>query len=118
MSNKNTINFEIQQGATFRRVLTFKDQEGGLIDLTGNTFRGQARANVLDASPVFSFSFTIENQVTNRGQVIMELDDTTSSAVPVTEARTVFVYDVERVVGTDVFRVLEGRIMFSAEVTR
>ena len=115
----NFLDLTIYQGATFRKVLTFKTPDGIPIDQTGKTFRGKARKLVTDTSEAFSFSFTIRDQITNTGEVEMELSATASSAVSVTEFNTKFLYDVEvEDSGGDVTRILQGSIVFVAEITK
>lgn len=115
----NLLDLTIYQGATFRKVLTFTTPDGIPIDQTGNTFRAKARKNITDVSSAFDFVFTIRDQTTNRGEVEMELPAAASTAVSVTEFNTKFLYDVEvEDSGGDVTRLLQGSIVFVAEITR
>lgn len=114
MSNK--LNLELKQGEDFYRLLTFKDENGSLINLTGYTFAGQIRASY-DDEMFLSFSFTTLNQTTNTGQVEMTLAKALSSAKTI-NVKNKYVYDVERNSGTRTTRVLEGAISISPEVTK
>jgi hypothetical protein len=108
----------IYQGTTFKVLLAIKDSDGLPVDITSYTFEGMGRRKVTDLAESFEFDFTILNQTTNRGQVEMELTPADSSAVAVTDFRTIFLYDVEVDDGSDVSRILQGRVEFVAEVTK
>jgi hypothetical protein len=114
MSNK--LNLELKQGEDFYRLLTFRDENAALMDLTGYTFAGQIRASY-DDELFLSFTFSVLNQTTNRGEVEMTLAKALSSAKTV-NGKNKYVYDVERNSGTRTVRVLEGVITISPEVTK
>lgn len=120
-----TLNIEIEQGASFYRLLTVKDNSGTPIDLTGYTFRGQVRSKYSDASILAAFTFTILNQVSATGQVEMTMTDIVTAGIPVASVSdnsrpsTPGIYDVEMVSGSGtVTRLLEGSADISPEVTR
>lgn len=114
MSNK--LNLELKQGEDFYRLLTFTDENGALVNLTGYSFAGQIRADY-DDTLFLSFTFTILNQGTNTGEVEMTLAKALSSAKTIT-GKNKYVYDVERNSGTRTTRILEGSINISPEVTK
>lgn len=110
MSNK--LNLEVKQGEDFYRLLTIRDENNDLVDLTGHQFRSQIRAS--HTSDVFlEFSFNI----TGLGTVEMTLSNTLSSAKTRT-GKGAFVYDVEWDTGSKKIRLLEGFVTFSPEVTK
>jgi hypothetical protein len=114
----STLNISIDQGADFIRLLTFKDESDAAINLTGYTFRGQARTKYGAETEVFSFVFALRNQTTNTGEVDWTLPDTATSSLALKQA-TEYVYDVERVSpdGT-VTRILEGVATVRPEATK
>lgn len=118
------LNILIEQGATFSRVLTIKDESGSAIDLTGFSFAGQVRRRYSDSTVLGSFTFTILNQTTNKGQVSMVMSSTVTAAIPVdkstdyTRKITYCTYDVEMNTGSEKDRILEGTAEISPEVTR
>lgn len=125
------LNFHIDQGADFQRVLTIRESPvppatvGAPIDLTGHSFRGQVRQSVGADSVLAQFTFTQADQVTSPGEVTMSLSNTQTSAFPsgpqdgVNKVNQTFVYDVEWIKPNgQVFRILEGKITMSPEVTR
>ena len=114
MSNK--LNLELKQGEDFYRLLTFRDENGNLVDLSGYSFAGQIRANY-DDELFLSFTFNILNQTTHKGEVEMTLSKTLSSAKLI-NVKDNYVYDVERNSGSRTVRVLEGTIVISPEVTK
>lgn len=115
-----TVNLSIDQGTSFSRVLTIKDDQvvPVAIDLTGYTFSSQARVAYATATPAFSFVFTIRDQVALTGQVEMTLAPSVTSALVLTAAKA-YLYDVEMVSPSgEVTRLFEGKVTITPEVTR
>lgn len=111
-------NLTVYQGADYERALEFKDESAVLMDLTGYTLRGQARAKYSDAEPAFSFTFTLRNQVSDTGLVDMLIPASATSAVSITKD-TKFIYDIEWVNTSDkVKRLIEGELLLKPEVTK
>jgi hypothetical protein len=115
----------IEQGASFKRKLTFKDSENTPIDLTGNTFEGKVKKNISDSAAVATFTITVLDQITNTGEVMVELTATQTSAIALKSQRTPtrstekFCYDIERTLpDLRKERVLEGIAEVSPEVTK
>lgn len=107
----------IEQGATFKRTITWKDSAGNPVNVTGYTGRMQIRATV--DSPTIIHTLTVANgQITlggAAGTVTLNIPDETTATFTFTDA----VYDLELESGTgDVTRLLEGRLVLSKEVTR
>ena len=118
-----TLNFTIEQGATFKRLLTFYDADNALMDLTGTSFRGKIAAEAGGAI-LATFTCTVLNQITNPGQVTIELSATDTSAIPTPDQQdgkkvyANYLYDIERVnLDSTVDRVLQGNANISPEVT-
>lgn len=118
-------NLEVEQGATFFRVLTIKSPGNTPIDITGWQFRGQLRKNVGDTAPVAALSFVILDQEDFPGQVEATMSNTVTAAIVCdlseNQAKeiTKFVYDIEAVKPDGmVLRLLEGVANVSPEVTR
>jgi hypothetical protein len=114
----------IEQGALFELLLTCRNPDGSLIDLTGYSFEGMVRKATDDANPFLTFNFTILNQITNPGQVRMYIPSATTEAIsipgPVEGVRTVvkYLYDVYWITGGEKYRILEGAAKISAEATK
>ena len=132
MSASN-VDLLIEQGATFERTITISDANCVPMDITGWEFRGQIRRTYSDTTVLASFSFTIQDQVTKPGQVLMFMSATTTAAIPVNPASdsstscistpnlkpTNYVYDVEAETSSDfVYRILQGLAIVSPDVTR
>lgn len=111
------IKLKIEQGATFRQSLDWKSN-GIPVDLTGYSARMQMR-NPID-SPVIIHELTTENGGINfldvqNGQIELFISATNTSSFAFDSC----VYDLEMVASNgDVFRLLEGEISLSKEVTR
>ena len=72
--------FTIRQGATFQRVLTYKDAAGALVNLTGYTGRMQVRrGNTLLATASVSLGGSA-------GTITVTIPKETTAALPVVEA--------------------------------
>ena len=117
------LDLSIEQGATFKRKLIFKDSTNSPIDLTGNVFSGQIRTSPSSTTIIASFVCTITDAP--NGEVEITLTDTITSGIPVKPSTspekqtTSYAYDIERTIpGGTKQRVLEGIANVSPEVTR
>lgn len=112
-------NFTCEQGATFRRTVTWTDEDGVAINLTGATARMQVRNTYDSASTILSLSSTgaspaITISAVNGRLTIVISASTTASLVVGPK-----VYDLEVVQSNaEVTRLIEGQFIVSAEVTR
>lgn len=111
-----TYNITAEQGATFSRVLTWRDSANALINLTGYTARMQVRTDY--ASSTAELSLTTENGKITLGGALGTITLLVSASdMAVMPARS-FVYDLEMVNGATVTRLVEGSFAVKAEVTR
>lgn len=109
--------FTIEQGATFKWYITINDPDAPteFLDLTTYLVRSQARSKYESASPAFTFTCIIQDQVTDTGKVLLYLADEATAVV----AKGNYVYDVElESSGGEVVRLYQGRITVSPEATR
>lgn len=119
-----TYNFTIEQGATFSKVITWKDSSGAGINLTGYNVTGKIKRKTSDQIAIASFTATLANQTTNPGQFTLSLTATETAALPTVAGSTAqkvlleCVYDVEATTGSTVYRLLEGVVSISPEATR
>lgn len=111
-------NITVEQGSHFNLVLTIKDPTPTPIDISTWTFSGQIRKSPSDATALADFTFTIQNQITNTGEVWVSLTDVETSAIPAECPSTNLVYDIEATVSGVVTRLIMGAAVLSAEVTR
>ncbi len=112
-----TYNFTIYQGATFTYTLTWKDDAGTPIDITGFTAVLQFRES-RDASTTFLTLSTAAGGITlggAAGTITLAISATDTTAITVTGG----VYDLKLTSGAGVVtRLLEGEVLISKEVTR
>ena len=103
----------IDQGSTFSKSITLKDDNDVVINVTNDTFRGQVRKHHSSTDIQATFSFTITDGT--NGVVAWSLSATDSAAM----SSGKLVYDVEWIKqdGT-VTRILSGIADTTAEVTR
>lgn len=120
-----SLDLEIEQGASFERVLTVRDSLNAPIILTGWVFRGQVRRTYSSEEILASFTCTVLDQVTDPGKMTIRLTAAETSAIPVESAigpnlREVrYLYDLEADAGGGtVYRILQGGAVISPEVTR
>lgn len=113
-----THNLIVNQGEDYQRVLRVKDETDTLIDLTGYSFRGQARLKYSDSNPAFSFEFTVRDQVSDVGVVDMLISATETAALSLTKT-TNYLYDVEMVKPDGkIKRLFQGTLQLHPEVTK
>ena len=102
----------IEQGATFEKVATVKDASGTVVNLTGFLGRGQIRDKI-GGSLIASFTVTITDAV--NGEVTISMLPSTSASLSWDGC---YVYDIEVYSGVAVvYRILQGRVKLSKEVT-
>lgn len=97
------------------------------VDITGYSFKGQMRSNTdPTGTAVAEFVFTILNQSTNKGQVVMSLTNATTSALKTTIANgeennrplTPYVFDVKmKDTSLVISRILQGLMEVSPQAT-
>jgi len=110
-------NFEIEEGATFTRTITYTDNANTAIDLAESTVRMQIRDNYGAANAVISLStpstgITLSSE-TGKFTVTMTATQTESLGIK----QGVYDIEVEYSNGT-VERILEGRVKISKQVTQ
>lgn len=107
----------LEQGETWRPVLTLKDATGAVVDLTSYSARMQVRETIESPSPVITLTssgggITIDGAA---GTLALRLPAEVTAALPWTHA----VYDLEiESPGGDVTRLLKGEVEVNREVTR
>ena len=107
-----TYNFILEQGATFNRILTLKE-DGGVMDLTGYSVASLMRSTHDSSTVVGTFTCTVSNA--SGGQITMNMTNSTTGAIE----EGIYVYDVEIASGAGVVtRIMEGTVTVNPEVTR
>ncbi len=109
-------NFTIYQGATFSRVLTWRDSSNALVNLTGYTARMMIRETI-DATSAFITLTTENGGITlggSAGTITLAISATATAAITQSSG----VYDLELVSGSTVTRLLAGSVNIDKEVTR
>ena len=111
-----TYNIQHHQGDTLGMLLTWKDEDDSLVDLTGYTARMQLRPSV--DSDEITLELTTENgRITlgdAAGTIELDVDATDTAAILVSTYR----YDLEMVNGSNVRKLIKGRFKMLGEVTR
>ena len=120
MLEPQQINLTIYQGSSFKRAWELADTESGSpINLTGYTAKMQVRGKIKDTDPIVDLS------TENGGITIVMGEDTTTMTVYIPASVTTGilvskgVYDLELTdtLG-DIYRLMEGSVTISKEVTR
>lgn len=112
-----TYNFTIDQGSDFSLLITYKDDSGTPISLTGKTISAKARAKKENKNASFVFGYTPRDQTTNTGEFYLTLPNEASSAVPLLDLNKFF-YDVELNDAGVITRLFQGTVTISREITR
>lgn len=108
----------IEQGATFSRVITWDDEDGEPVNVTGYTARAQFRASHGSTSTVLSLTSPSSGLVLGGalGTITMTITATATAALT---APSFGVWDLELVSATSVVtRLLEGTYQITPEVTK
>lgn len=109
------LDITIEQGATFNLIMTYQDENGDPINLTGMTARMQLRRQASSAE-------TLINLTTENGRITLGgVAGTIALSVSATDTAALTgsgVYDFELVNGPVVNRLLEGSFKVCNEVTR
>jgi len=118
-------NLLIQQGETFRRVITITDNQTVPvpINLTGYTARASIRPTADSSTVTASFTIAFDPDRAT-GRITISLTDSETTAIP-TPGKTTFEklakyqWDMELITaGGEVTRLLNGAVEVSPEVTR
>ncbi|MEM4958987.1 MAG: hypothetical protein QXX12_03825 [Nanopusillaceae archaeon] len=108
-----------KQGTTWRLVLTLRDKEGKPLNISFiREVRGQVRRKPSDTQFVRDFNCSVVDAANGRIQI--ELSASQTATIPARDfGWTKYVYDIEVVLDNgDVYRILEGNLYVSAEVTK
>ena len=107
-----TYNFILEQGATFNRILTVKENNSAM-NLTNYTVASKMRSTHDSGTVAGTFTCTISDATA--GEITMQMTNSTTANIE----EGIYVYDVEitNSAGT-VTRILEGEITVNPEVTR
>jgi uncharacterized cupin superfamily protein len=107
-----TYNFILEQGATFNRILTLKENNSAM-NLTNYTVASKMRSTHDSSTVAGTFTCTISDATA--GEITMQMTNSTTAAIE----EGMYVYDMEitNSAGT-VTRILEGTITVNPEVTR
>ena len=107
-----TYNFILEQGATFNRILTVKENNSAM-NLTNYTVASKMRSTHDSGTVVGTFTCTISDATA--GEITMQMTNSTTAAIE----EGIYVYDLEitNSAGT-VTRLMEGNITVNHEVTR
>lgn len=114
--------FVIEQGATFSRQVTWQNENGSAVDLTGYTLRGKIKRKASDQVALIDLTLTVVTAAS--GIFSFSLTATQTASLPTSSGQTAekellnCVYDIEAVNGSTVYRLLEGIASISPEATR
>ena len=107
-----TYNFILEQGATFNRILTLKENNT-VMNLTGYSVASLMRSTHDSSTVVGTFTCTVSNAT--GGQITMTMTNSITGAIE----EAIYVYDVEITSGAGVVtRIMEGTVTVNPEVTR
>lgn len=106
-------NLYIDQGTTFSTIIDLTNQDGSPLILNGYTVQSQMRKSYQSST---STSFTATVYDANKGQIRLQLAPSATSSMQAGR----YLYDIE-ITNTNTqekFRVLEGIVVITPEITR
>ena len=107
----------LYRGSTFRQTLTWKDQNGTAINLTGWTARLQGRKSIPSDTPFITL--TTENGGITLGGAAGTIELYITHMATAALVDDIGSYDLELIAGNgDVTRLMMGRILVDPDVTR
>ncbi len=107
-----TYNFILEQGATFNRILTLKENNAAM-DLTDYSVASKMRSTHDSSTVVGTFTCTISDA--SAGKITMQMTNSTTAAIE----EGIYVYDLEITASSGtVTRIMEGKVTVNPEVTR
>ena len=107
-----TYNFILEQGATFTRALTVKENDSAM-NLSGYSVASKMRSTHDSSTVVGTFSCTISNA--SGGVITMAMSSSTTGNIE----EGIYVYDIEITSSAgSVTRLMEGNVTVNPEVTR
>jgi len=102
----------VTQGTTYEMILTIKD--GAVppvpIDITSWVFAGQVREFFYSPDAAADFTFEIQDQVTQTGQVIVTLSAAETAAIPAKGISTPYSYEIQATFSGTVRSLLQGTL--------
>ena len=108
-------NMVVEKGATFSLVLTWKDANSALINLTGYTARLQFRDRT---KTILIAELTTANGGITLGGAAGTITLAMTAAATTAITHSAGVYDLEMIAGSGaVTRLIEGGVQFTSEVT-
>lgn len=109
-------NISTEQGSTLSRVVTYTNDAGSPINLTGYTARMQVRPRATSGYAYLTLTSPTGGLTlgSTAGTITILVDGSVTSAIPAGD----YVYDLEVVNGEYVDKVMGGKFSLSAEVTR
>ena len=107
-----TYNFILEQGATFTRTLTVKENNSAM-NLTGYSVASKMRSTHDSSTVAGTFTCTISDAA--NGKITMAMTNSTTAAIE----EGIYVYDLEITSGAGtVTRLMQGTVTVNPEVTR
>lgn len=102
-----SLDIYIDQGDNFNKIVTLRDSEGEIIDLTGFTFSANLR-QYYNSTKDYSLVVEVYGATTN-GQLRLTMTNTATSLL--TSPR--YVYSVRAIAGSTIIRVLDGQALIT-----
>ncbi len=106
----------VEQGATFTKIITYRDSSGDLVDLTSYTLRMTIKNKVGGTSIASSTGGSPKIALTNGGAA-GTITITITGANTATLSFIRAVYDLEIVLGAVITRLIQGIIEMDKEIT-
>ena len=111
------INFNVDQGADFRRLIRLKDESRNAIDLSGRIFVGGVKQNFRSNKILFTIELLVQDQVEFPGEIHLRIyaDDTRNLRI---SDPTEFHYDIKQIKSSEETIILAGKIVVVPRVSK
>mgnify|MGYP006414581783 FL=1 len=109
--NKQTVNLEVDQGATFEKVIPAKNTSGGNVTISSGTTSAKMRQSTYSGNNIYSFTTSVSGSNTTLSM---------SAKITANIAAGRYVYDVEYTQSdeTTIERLCEGIVTVSPQSTK
>jgi hypothetical protein len=110
------INFTVDQGADFRRIIRLKDEQRQPINIIGRTYYGAVKQNFRSTKNLFEISLTVSDE-TLTGEIHLHITADHTRNLRISDP-TEFFYDIKQFKSSEETIILAGKIIVIPRATK